>query len=128
MAFNDWDGDGKNTFADDFIEYQIYKETMGEDDDDFSLGKRHNNKVENPQFITTIFSDESKKDYSNPPSTSETNIACWLVVGLCVGALLLIAFLDYDGDSWKGILTNTGILGGAVALSVLILKLFGVMR
>jgi len=27
MAFHDWNNDGKNDFADDFIEYQIYKQS-----------------------------------------------------------------------------------------------------
>lgn len=28
MAFFDWNGDGKKDFTDDFIEYNIYKNTM----------------------------------------------------------------------------------------------------
>ena len=38
MSMFDWDGDGKNTFADDYMEYQIYKETtkdLDEADNDF---------------------------------------------------------------------------------------------
>ena len=27
MAFHDWNGDGKKDFTDDFIEYQIYKQS-----------------------------------------------------------------------------------------------------
>lgn len=33
MAMHDWNGDGKNDFSDDFMEYQIYKDVMGDDDD-----------------------------------------------------------------------------------------------
>lgn len=29
MAFHDWNHDGKKDFADDFIEYQIYKQSKG---------------------------------------------------------------------------------------------------
>ncbi len=33
MAFFDWDGDGKKTICDDYIEYNIYKDVVGDDDD-----------------------------------------------------------------------------------------------
>ena len=123
MAFFDWDGNGKNTVADDFIEYQIYKEVMGENDDDFAPRKRlKNNKVENPQFITTIFSDESKKDYSNPPSANVTILACIIVCILCFGGIGICVLVDVGTF---GIIL---ILAGAIGLSILVLKVFGVMR
>ncbi len=34
MDFFDWDGDGKHTLADDFIEYQVFKEVMGMKDNE----------------------------------------------------------------------------------------------
>lgn len=33
MAMHDWNGDGKKDFSDDFMEYGIYKDVMGDDDD-----------------------------------------------------------------------------------------------
>jgi hypothetical protein len=40
MAMNDWDGDGKITPTDDFFEYMIYKDCVGEDDGLLKLGRR----------------------------------------------------------------------------------------
>ena len=37
MAMFDWNGNGKKDFADDYIEYQIYKDcTEDDDEEDFS--------------------------------------------------------------------------------------------
>ncbi len=33
MAMYDWNHNGKNDMADDFMEYQIYKDVMGQDDE-----------------------------------------------------------------------------------------------
>lgn len=33
MAMYDWNHNGKKDMADDFIEYQIYKDVMGQDDE-----------------------------------------------------------------------------------------------
>ncbi|MBE6719176.1 MAG: hypothetical protein E7571_00790 [Ruminococcaceae bacterium] len=123
MAFNDWNGDGKKDIFDDMIEYQIYKETMGESDDDFSYRRqRKRHKAENPQFITTVFSDDSKKDYSNPPSSGATILASLIVCVLCFGAIALCVASDI------GSFGMALLLFGAVGLSVLVLRGFGVMR
>ena len=75
-----------------------------------------------PRFITTVFSDESKKDYSNPPSSGATIIACIIVCVLCFGAIALCVSADIGAF---GIIF---LLGAAVGLSVAVLKCFGVMR
>ena len=83
---------------------------------------RHASQPEDPKFITTVFSDDSKKDYSNPPSSGATIIACIIVCVLCFGAIALCVSADIGAF---GILF---LLGAAVGLSVAVLKGFGVMR
>lgn len=63
MAMHDWNGDGKKDFGDDYIEYQIYKDIMGEDDD-------------------------FKPDYRKPTHRKSTNDE----VKISTGKLLLIIF------------------------------------
>lgn len=57
MAFFDWDGNGKKDFADDFIEYNIYKECTKDDNDDDN--------------------SYSSNSYSNNSSNSESGCALW---------------------------------------------------
>lgn len=126
MSLYDWDGDGKKTFADDFIEYQIYKDVMGEKEEkgNFSFNsnkKNYNKTVENPQFITTVFSDDSQRDYSDPPSSGVTIISSLIVCILCFGG---IALSVKAGGGIAAML----ILFIAVALSILVFKACGVMR
>ena len=75
-----------------------------------------------PKFITTVFSDDSKKDYSNPPSSGATIIASIIVCVLCFGGIALCV------SGKVGALGILCILGAAVGLSVAVLKGFGVMR
>ena len=83
---------------------------------------RHASQPEDPKFITTVFSDDSKKDYSNPPSSGATIIACIIVCVLCFGAIALCVSTDI------GAFGMLFLLGAAVGLSVAVLKGFGVMR
>ena len=83
---------------------------------------RHASQPEDPKFITTVFSDDSKKDYSNPPSSGATIIACIIVCVLCFGAIALCVSADI------GVFGMLFLLGAAVGLSVAVLKGFGVMR
>ena len=122
MAIFDWNGDGKKDIYDDLLEYQIYKETTGHTDDDWPDLKLNKHKVENPQFITTAFSDDSKKDYSDPPSSGATTLASIIVCILCFGGIALCVKANVGGF---GMFL---ILAGAVGLSILVLKAFGVMR
>ena len=41
MAINDWNHNGKKDLADDFIEYQIYKDVMGDNDKNYQSNKSH---------------------------------------------------------------------------------------
>ncbi|MBR0414133.1 MAG: hypothetical protein IJI67_03570 [Clostridia bacterium] len=84
---------------------------------------RHTSQIpDEPKFITTVFSDESKKDYSNPPSSGATIIACIIVCILCFGAIIFCVNADIGA---LGIMLMLGI---AVGLSIAVLKGFGVMR
>ena len=38
MAFHDWNNNGKKDFVDDYIEYNIYKESTGSDNNSFGSG------------------------------------------------------------------------------------------
>lgn len=42
MAMYDWNHDGKKDWQDDYIEYQIYKDVMGEDDESSYTPRRGN--------------------------------------------------------------------------------------
>ena len=83
---------------------------------------RHASQPEDPKFITTVFSDDSKKDYSNPPSSGATIIACIIVCVLCFGAIALCVSADI------GAFGMLFMLGASAGLSVAVLKGFGVMR
>ena len=83
---------------------------------------RHASQPEDPKFITTVFSDDSKKDYSNPPSRGATIIACIIVCVLCFGAIALCVSADI------GTFGMLFMLGAAVGLSIAVLKGLGVMR
>ena len=75
-----------------------------------------------PKFITTVFSDDSKKDYSDPPSSGATIFACIIVCILCFGGIALCVSVEL------GAFGIVCIVGAAVGLSVAVLKFFGVMR
>lgn len=45
MAMYDWNKNGIKDFGDDYIEYQIYKDTMGEQDDPPKLPKSKNKSI-----------------------------------------------------------------------------------
>ena len=44
MALYDWNKNGKKDFGDDFIEYNIYKDVMGENEDEpsYTPSRNHN--------------------------------------------------------------------------------------
>lgn len=78
--------------------------------------------ISQEKFITTVFTDESKKDYSNPPSNLAIIISSIAVVAVC-----LIAFLIVLNGGNDNSFLNSLVMFGAVGAGVCILKLFGVI-
>ena len=74
------------------------------------------------KFITTAFTDNSKKDYSNPPSDSTVLWSCIGVIAIIIGAFAIILRQETRND-----LLNAIVMFFSVALSVGLLKITGVM-
>lgn len=74
------------------------------------------------KFITTAFTDDSKKDYSNPPSDSTILWSSIGVVAIIIGAFAIILSQETRDD-----LLNAIVMFFSVALSVGLLKITGVM-
>ena len=74
------------------------------------------------KFITTAFTDDSKKDYSNPPSDSTVLWSCIGVIAIIIGAFAIILSQETRND-----LLNAIVMFFSVALSVGLLKITGVM-
>lgn len=74
------------------------------------------------KFITTAFTDNSKKDYSNPPSDSTVLWSSIGVVAIIIGAFAIILSQETRDD-----LLNAIVIFFSVALSVGLLKITGVI-
>ena len=74
------------------------------------------------KFITTAFTDNSKKDYSNPPSDSTVLWSCIGVIAIIIGAFAIILRQETRND-----LLNAIVMFFSVALSVGLLKITGVI-
>jgi len=103
MSMFDWDGDGKNTFADDYLEYQIYQETMKDSDEaDSDLDEEPNifgsdsERKEHTEdyYIPPMFQEkkqpakpaENKKEEEKDKKSGEETVES------VVGAILILAF------------------------------------
>lgn len=121
----DHDKDGKlsglETMERDAFLYESYKQTS-DAFDDLPKNNYSNSRPNNPQFITSVFTNDEDKDYSKPTSDWQMNVGILGTIFLCFGSFALIVSEKVQNDLIKII-----ILGGAIFLSVCLLKATGVM-
>ena len=113
MAFNDWNGDGKKDIYDDMIEYQIYKETMGEDDEDSSSGNRN----------FPIFNSYNSDNRKLQTGYNIVLICALLFIGITF-PILTVAFLIVDPEYFFEDASGAAIgIIGSIEIIVLIVLL-----
>ena len=126
MSMFDWDGDGKNTFADDYIEYQIYKETMEEKElDDETHDFIPPTPPQSPPRYTyhPVTTKESEKKESEneeePPLSSGMQLAVILLVNVIIfgGMYLGVKIGSESGNGF--VMMLFWLVAGAIGIGIL---------
>lgn len=80
------------------------------------------NKNGNPQFITSVFTNDDEKGYSNPPSEGASIIGGFGTAAICFGSMALIVAGGIDNPFLQLLLICI-----AIALSIILLKATGII-
>lgn len=106
MAIFDWNHNGKKDLADDFIEYQIYKDVMGEDNETSKNSKPH------------------KSHFNSAKTTDGKDVSGEDLNGGVVVAALLIAILAFI-LLFEAIKAESGIISFILVIFGLAVAIFG---